>query len=354
MNSVAAALKKISAVKVTVIGGPNSGQSFVFDRQLITIGRGSDNDIVFAQDTRMSRNHLELQKVGDKLIVRNISQRNQILLNNERVQEKAISGTSIIQVGGTNLEIRLASDEGLNSPQKAVAKLVAVPVAQVQKLEVEGRSSSPPPPSQKISSKTNSAKFEARASSGYSEVRTQPQKNSRARLYVIVALVIMAGAWLLNDDAKKKKMEINIRTEADITRAIDDSAKAVKEIQASQSRMGQDSIQFKAAQEQYVKGFRDYRQGQYARAQQSFQAALSLYPAHELARKYYVQAQRKFEEQVDTTMSQGRKYYQKNNYRMCQSAFASAMIMIKDTTKAKYKEAKQLYDECSLRLEGRF
>ena len=117
---------------------------------------------------------------------------------------------------------------------------------------------------------------------------------------------------------------------------------------------GQNSMQYKAAQENYVKGFRDYRQGQYARAIQSFQAALSFYPNHELARKYILLAQRKFDEMVNYNMSQGRKYYQKQNYKMCQSAFANVMVMLKDSTKPKYIEAKQLFDECNLRTEAKF
>ena len=83
-------------------------------------------------------------------------------------------------------------------------------------------------------------------------------------------------------------------------------------------------------------------------------ATLSFYPNHELARKYLIQAQRKFDASVDTNMSLGRKYYQKQNYKMCQASFANVMIMLKDNSKPKYKEAKQLYEECNLRLEGRF
>ena len=178
-----------------------------------------------------------------------------------------------------------------------------------------------------------------------------PLSNPRVRFYLIIAVVGILGYLILGDGVGSKKQEVNLRTEGDVARAIEDSANAVKELKKQQETSGQDTIQYKAAQEHYIKGFRDYRQGQYARAMQSFQAALSFYPSHELARKYLIQAQRKFDEMVDLGMSQGRKYYQKQNYKFCQSSFANVMIMVKDSTKPKYKEAKQFYDECSLRAE---
>ncbi len=331
MSSSAPVSKRSSPVKITVVNGQRPGQSYIFDKGIITIGRGNDNDVSFAQDQKMSRNHLEIQSYGDRIFIRNVSQKNLVLMNNEKIVERAVSGPTLVQVGSMTLEVRSLE----NSPSLGHAPTL------------------PPPPS---SPSLMGKKFqEAKANSFNTTPRPMvARQGSRSTLYIIVIVVGAIIYWVISGDGPKKKPEINIRTEGDIVRSIEESAKAVQEIQTNQSKLGQDTLQYKSAQEHYIKGFRDYRQGQYSRAMQSFQAALSLFPAHELARKYYIQSQRKFEEQIDRTMSQGRKYYQKNNFRLCQSAFASAMIMIKDSSKAKYKEAKQLYNECSLRQEGRF
>jgi hypothetical protein len=180
------------------------------------------------------------------------------------------------------------------------------------------------------------------------------QSGSRTTFYVILAVVAVLGWWFLSDSDQKKKTEVYVRTEGDVARAIEDSANAVREIKKKQEASGQDSIQYRSAQEHYIKGFRDYRSGQYARAIQSFQASLSFYPNHELSRKYLIQSQRKFDALVDHSMSLGRKYYQKQNYKMCQASFANVMVMLKDNSKPKYREARQLFEECNLRLEGRF
>jgi len=353
-------------VKVTVFNGKTPGQSMVFDKPVITVGRGPENDVVFGNDARMSRNHLEIRWNEDKLIVRNISQKNFMLVNGERTEELTLDEPAFIQAGDTILQIQTEEPpkqapvlESLQpestSERTMVVKAERPPAAVPAKTPPPAPTSRhqnismPPPPS--FPSSAPSSRTQA-ASPRSSSVGTGAS-NSRVRFYVMIAIVGGALFWILNSDPAKKKAEVNIRTEGDVTRAIEESARAVHEIQKQQTSTGQDSAQYKAAQEHYIRGFRDYRQGQYARSMQSFQAALSFYPNHELARKYYVQAQRKFEAQIDFGLSQGRKYYQKNNYKMCQSSFASVMIMVKDSSKPKYKEAKQFYDECSLRLEGR-
>jgi hypothetical protein len=365
--TAAPALASAVKVKVTVFNGKTPGQALVFDKPVVTVGRGPENDVVFGNDARMSRNHLEIRWSDGKLTVRNLSQKNFILVNGERTEEMALDGLALIQAGDTTLQVQVEDAlkpgpilESLqlesNAERTMVVKTERPPVASPPRTPPPAPASrhqnvsTPPTPSfhsSASSSRNHSAPPPRSVSAG------SRSSGSRLRFYMIIAIVGGGLFWLLNSDPSKKKREVNIRTDGDVTRAIEESARAVQEIQKQQSSTGQDSVQYKAAQEHYIRGFRDYRQGQYARSIQSFQAALSFYPNHELARKYYVQAQRKFEAQIDFELSQGRKYYQKNNYKMCQSSFASVMIMVKDSSKPKYKEAKQFYDECSLRLEGR-
>jgi len=354
--------------KVTVSNGRNQGQSFIFEKPSVTVGRGPENDLVFGQDQRMSRNHFEIIQREGRLMVRNISQKNYLLVDNEKSEEAWVLPSTFIQAGDTVLQVQYEKSEpvedenrtvAISAPDEGILQMIAQPVVQ---------QASPPPSRAPVSSSSKS-----RPVAPYStpppappHLSSQPRSksapravassssNSRVQFYVVIAIIGAALYWVMNDNSAGKKPEVNIRTEGDVSRAIQESALAVQEIQKKQSSSGQDSVQYKAAQEHYIRGFRDYRQGQYARSMQSFQAALSFYPNHELARKYYGQAQRKFEAQIDFAMSQGRKNYQKNNFKMCQSSFASVMIMLKDSSKPKYKEAKQFYDECALRSEGRF
>jgi len=345
--TAAPVLARTLRYKVTVSSGGTAGQSYVFEKPIVTVGRGPENDLVFSNDAKMSRTHIEIRLQLGHVIVRNISQKNILLVNGEKCEEKTLTDVSFLQVGETLLEIKMEVDkpkEQLQAPQPAVNKAVRLVGSQSEAKPQAYRP--PPPPSH--SAPTSQARQSSRAS-----VSSQ-SGNSRVRFYSIVALVGGLFFWFVTSEKGPKKPEVQLRTEGDVVRAIEESAQAVQELKRQKETKGQDSLQYRAAQEHYIKGFRDYRQGQYARAIQSFQAARSFDPSHELAGKYLLQAQRKYEAQIDFNMSQGRKYYQKQNYKMCQSSFASVMIMVKDSSKPKYREAKQFYDECSLRTEGRF
>ncbi|MGZ5279635.1 MAG: FHA domain-containing protein, partial [Pseudobdellovibrionaceae bacterium] len=91
--------------KVTVSNGRNQGQSFVFEKPIVTVGRGPENDLVFGQDQRMSRNHFEIIQREGKLMVRNISQKNYLLINNEKTEESWITPSTFIQAGDTVLQV---------------------------------------------------------------------------------------------------------------------------------------------------------------------------------------------------------------------------------------------------------
>jgi pSer/pThr/pTyr-binding forkhead associated (FHA) protein len=392
--TAARALGTTLKYKITVFSGKNPGKSFVFDKPMVTIGRDPENDLVFANDPRMSRCHVEIRFQAGKLIVKNVSQKNHVLVNNERVEEKILDGPAFVQVGETSLQLSIEESvsSGLTKsasaavsvpkppapappPPKAAATvtqaktaaLTVVPTKTQQSLVKAQTTSSvpvpppkapPPPPVPSYQTPPAAPSYQSPPQAmPSSQTRPSPpmksSDNGRIRFYAIIVAVGLFFAWILNDTVKNKKKEVNIRTEGEVSRAIEESARAVQELQKKQSSSGQDTIQYRAAEEHYIRGFRDYRQGQYARAMQSFSAALSFYPGHELARKYYLQSQRKFDAQIDFAMSQGRKYYQKNNFKMCQSSFANAMIMVKNSSSQKYKESKQLYDECRLRQEDR-
>jgi pSer/pThr/pTyr-binding forkhead associated (FHA) protein len=315
--------------------GENLGQVYQFNKPVVTIGRGPQNDLILVHDPKVSRIHAEIRIEAGFLKISNMSDKNFILINGEKIEHKYIQQSSVLQIGDTVFQVKI----DVAHPTAAIAAPAAPVLAKAQT------------PMKPVATATASS-YQQPAPKQFKP--NSQADNSRLRFYIIIVVIGAAVAWFVLDKNAKRKAEIGLRTEGDIVRAIEESTVAVKELKRQQDSSGQNTIQYKSAQEHYIKGFRDYRQRQYARAMQSFQAALSFYPAHELARKYLVQAQRKFEESVDANMSLGRKYYQRQNYKLCQSSFANVMIMLKDSSKPKYREAKQLYDECSLRLEGRF
>jgi hypothetical protein len=330
-----------------IVQGDSLGSVFVFDKAVVTIGRGSDNDVVLAKDSKTSRQHAEIRIENNEIRIVNLSSTNFTLLNGMKIENEVISGTGDIRIGGTTFKLKV--DQGSQAPS------ILQPVQNfAQPMNLVHHENQKPAFNNPYAQPTPFAQPPPPNRPRSQRVRTGNGGGNRLQFYMIV-LSLGIGFWFFFGDGDAvKKPEVRLRTEGDVARSIQESAVAVQEIRKQQQVTGKNSLQYRSAQENYIKGFRDNRQGQYARAIQSFQAALSFYPNHELARKYILLSQRKFDEMINFNMSQGRKYYQKQNHKMCQAAFANVMVMLKDPSKQKYIEAKQLHDECKLRTEAKF
>lgn len=336
--------------KISVLQGVSTKPGFPWDayldKDVLRIGRDPGNDLAFSNDMKMSRIHAEIRMENGQLLVRNLSPKNFILIDGERVKEKIIQTDAQVQVGDVVLKIVVNSGVSAASPVALVRNdspsilggAAAAPASR----------QAPPPP---------------RAAGGYQAPPKQqayrPKSvssggGSRGTFYGIIAVIAIGGYFFLTSGPTTKKTEVGLRTDGDIIKSIEQSAGAVDQLRKQKEVSGHDSLQYKTAQEHYVRGFRDYRNGQYSRAMESFQAALSFFPSHELARKYLIESQKKFDEMVKFHMNQGRKYYGKNNLRLCRSSFANVMIMVKRPDDKNYREARQYYDECDLRLKGRY
>jgi tetratricopeptide (TPR) repeat protein len=165
--------------------------------------------------------------------------------------------------------------------------------------------------------------------------------------------VLAIIAWLLNSEVVKKKadpIKTSEQTDADIKEA--DKLRQTAETDRKK-RVGT-TTEIKQAQENYVKGFRDYKKGQYERAVEAFQACLSLYPDHILCNRYLRLAQKRFDEIIEVQMVLGRKYRDQGLYRECMNAFQNVMFMVKDFNSPRYKEAKANFEACNAFVEGRY
>lgn len=70
--------------KLRIHAGPQAGIEFSLDRPVVRIGRGSMNEIVI-QDNQSSRQHAEISREGDQLVVRDLGSTNGTFVNGERI-----------------------------------------------------------------------------------------------------------------------------------------------------------------------------------------------------------------------------------------------------------------------------
>ena len=104
---------------VIVRKGPDAGRVLPLDKDRLTIGRGDQADLTFA-DTKLSREHAELTCVDGTWRLRDLASRNGTLLNGRRLASDAVTLTmgDRISFGLVELELAMASP---TAPQPAPA-----------------------------------------------------------------------------------------------------------------------------------------------------------------------------------------------------------------------------------------
>lgn len=356
--AAAPVIKKLAKISLTIQNGPIEGHVYEFEKPSITIGRGAENDIVLATDARVSRSHAEIKAHDTKYFITNISQKNYILINGERVEARELRNGDVIYIGDTELAVAVKVENPAGAkPASQSNALQSQPIRPVQAPVAQPSVPSMNTPPQRQQQYANTyqqpqANYEAPKKSSGFDLQLSP---GQMRLYGLVAVILLLGVWLFSDDGgQKAKQKIKLRTLDQIASELEASQKTLDDLRETAQKGGIDREPFRSAQEAYLKGFRDYRNGQYSRAMQHFQAALSLNPEHQLAKRYYTLAKVRFDQFVQFNMIQGRKYLERGNYRLCVHAFTQAMILLKDKNDPIYKEAQQFREECRAHIKERF
>ena len=284
--------------------GQDAGVVYQMAATQLFIGRSEENDIVL-HDPKVSRKHAMIEWNGQDLLIRNLSQSSKITVDGQEVDEASLSENSQIKIGGVH--IRLVSENAIieqaeNHPQEHV----------------------------------------------------QVEKKKRKPIFYIYILLGFAFLYLLLSDEVADEKWADLRDEQSIQNEIDEAKKVTELLQNAKYTSGKDSKQYFDAQEAYLKGFRDYREGKYTRAITSFAAALALYPKHPLAKQYMNLSRRKLDEQIQFFMQEGNRYMDKGKYNFAISAYKNVMILIKDPTNPNYKEALAKFKKCNAIIEGNF
>ena len=79
---------------------------FDLDGPLISIGRGSDNDLIL-DDPQVSRHHCQLKRQHGAYSLADVGSSNGSYVNGQRVSEIALGPGDVIELGGTRIEFRV-------------------------------------------------------------------------------------------------------------------------------------------------------------------------------------------------------------------------------------------------------
>lgn len=234
--------------RLVCLTGSNKGESYVLTGNRIVIGRGDKVDIKL-NDTKASREHVEVTKVGNTWVATDLGSQNGIMVNDKKVTQMQLNESDKLIVGQT--------------------------VFKFAKVEVSG--------------KTKTPKDKAEESSG-----------GGAGKKAMFPLILMAGIFiymLMGEDEQQGSSEGKSKSKASSSYQ-DVSSEYLTQLKKRQAN------EDKASKEKlnviYQRGLREYREGNYYRAIAEFNLALFHSPGDPYA-EYHL---RKTKEKLDKTIEE--------------------------------------------------
>lgn len=310
--SLARIKKNLLVPELTVLSGPSKGSTFQLVGQTISIGRDADNDIVI-KDDKVSRKHALLTINPNGIYIENINPRNFITTQKGQVQNLIITTNTKIKLGDTQIVI--------NIPTKQPAMSLA-----------------------------------NQAQSGFSHSSQKAKMSGldkgRIRFYSIVALILGALAYFILSPGKKETDAPKFNTQEVITEKLEQTKEQLSNLKNRKIEDRNMIIFNQKVKSFYIKGFRDFQQGQFDRAIASFSACLSLSPSHQLCNKYLHLSQKKKDELIQYHMRSGRRSLDKKQYQSCMSSFKNVIYTIQNSSDPVQQEAELNHEICELRLKG--
>ncbi len=286
--------------------GEDAGTTYQMTGVGLSIGRSPENDITL-NDMKVSRKHVQIDFDAQGMKVRNLSSKAPMYVNGQECKEAHMQAGSVLKIGNTELVLVLQNSPAVSEPQ-------AVNNVQPQ---VE-------------------------------------EKQKRSPIFYILVLIVIALAYLGLSNEPKKEDPITLRDQEMIQTEIEESKKIAEQLANKRHTSGKETKQYLDAQESYLKGFRDYREGNYPRAITSFEAAIALYPHHPLANEYLVLAKRKLGEEIQFYMQEGNRFFENSQYRKAISSYKTVMVLIKDKNNPNYKAANAKLQQARAIIEGNF
>ncbi|MGE3610799.1 MAG: FHA domain-containing protein [Bacteriovoracaceae bacterium] len=227
--------------RLVCLTGVSKGESYFLIGNRIVVGRSDKADIRL-NDTKTSREHAELSKVGQHWVVTDLGSQNGVILNDQKVTQEQLNEGDKLIIGQT------------------VFKFVKVEVSAKNKVIRESQSNE--------------------------------NQQSKSFLPFLILVLILGGLYLFDDE---KPAQAPTST-AGTTNAVDPTNEYVTALKKRQA------IEDKQLKEKlnviYQRGLREYREGNYYRAIHEFNLALIIAPGDSQA-EYYL---RKTKEDLDTSI----------------------------------------------------
>lgn len=293
-------------IKIEV--GPDAGKVYHVKPPYITLGRDSQCQIPLS-DPKASRRQCMIKFDNDILCV-DLSSRKTTLVNGQPGNNKSLKPGDIIAFGNTSL---------------------------------------------RFLSKTNK-KAQPQLAGQNTLIQNRKKSKGKQRLnffFAVMGLIVVILILSEKDPLVTKREELV--TQENLNTQIEESHQRTSKLRESykeKKKFSQKKYLY-TVENHFIMGFRDFQNGQYSRALDSFGTTIATDQNHTKAQLYSKTARRKRNNLIETHIRDGQKYREKMMYNRCAAEFEKAILLINDTNSKKYQLAKTQLNECRLlRLEG--
>ncbi len=320
--------------RLKVVHGPDSGTLFVVTTPKFTVGRGDENDVMFA-DLRASRRHVEISRLPNgnwKLV--DLGSQNGAVWNGKITREAELRAGDIVTIGETAFEFvpEEASARLLSSAPKAASVDYLVGKRDHRNLPARATPASPAPApvltaafsglqmpgSNELGALHGVAGMNA--GSGSSGAGTEKRKK------ILIYAVILLGLWTFLDDGPKKVPLDPKVVEAQKKKATD--KKNIERELASFLPPMPASGPLAASETFFQEGFREFQTRNYLRARVQFETALQINPGHAGSRHYLKQAADEIDVEVKTHLNRGRRDFESGKLHSARGHFEAVLRLL--------------------------
>ncbi len=257
--------------RLVCLTGGNKGESYVLLGNRIVIGRSEKADIRL-NDTKASREHAEVTKVGENWVATDLGSQNGIVVNDKKITQKALTEGDKLIVGGTVFKF---------------ARVEVTTKAKVIKEEVEDNKTS-----------------------------------NRSFIPFLILLIIFASLFLFDETPKQATT-----SKASSTRNLQDVNNEY--VAAIQKRQANENKQIKEKLNViYQRGLRELRERNYYRAIHEFNLALIIAPGDAQAEYYLRKTKEELDREIEGYMAKAQRDDESLKYKSSIISYCSIIRLL--------------------------
>jgi hypothetical protein len=257
--------------RLVCLTGGNKGESYVLLGNRIIVGRSEKADISL-NDTKASREHGEITKVGAYWVVTDLGSQNGVVVNDKKITQQQLADGDKVIMGQT------------------VFKFTKVEVTSKNKVIHEGNSD---------------------------------KGAGNKGMIPFVLLLVIFGAVFLFDDEPQKQVEKRSSNVGQYQDANNEYVTAIQKRQANENKQLKEKLTVI-----YQRGLRELRERNYLRAIHEFNLALIIAPGDSQAEYYLRKAKEELDKEIEAFMASAQRDEESLKFRSSTISYCSIIRLL--------------------------